>query len=101
MYRPAQMDAMPSGVLACEMQMRAAPDASEWLKRARVERRGGREEDGARLAQPRARAQGRAGVGDAVLLHPAGVRLRPLVPVHIERRGVPARVPQRAQRCVR
>ena len=34
------MDALPSGVLACEMQMRAAPDASEWLKRARVERRG-------------------------------------------------------------
>ena len=36
------MDAMPSGVLAFEMQMRAAPDASQWLERARFERRGAR-----------------------------------------------------------
>ena len=42
MQRPTAMDAMPSAVLACEMQMRAAPDASQWLERAKQERRGER-----------------------------------------------------------
>ena len=42
MQRPTAMNAMPSAVLTCEMQMRAAPDASQWLERSKRERRGER-----------------------------------------------------------